>query len=103
VANGELCKKCGFQQADHEEAAERLIEVKGTVRRERPCGFWTFVSEFRHRRGCPVLDCDGDCKSTIAGLKWADEVSGHRETQVMSFVFRKGTPVPDLVFLDIGS
>ena len=53
MANGERCRHCGRQETDHE-YLEGGTCIKG------------FASEFRHRKGCPVIDCDGDCKSAIA-------------------------------------
>jgi hypothetical protein len=56
MANGELCKHCGYQEADHDLKKARKENGKRCYR---------FESEFRHKRNCPVLDCDGDCEKRI--------------------------------------
>lgn len=56
MANGEICTKCGQQEAKHD-MGEAFIAP------HKPCD--GFVSEFTHHEDCPVIGCDGDCETFI--------------------------------------
>lgn len=57
MANGEVCKYCGYQETDHDLGRAKL--EGGHLCRG-------FVSTVKHKRGCPVLGCDGNCTAMIA-------------------------------------
>ena len=83
MANGELCRKCQKQETDHELYPEETCE--------------TFISEVRHKRNCPVLDCHGDCDAAIAERAWRAQCLENRARNAW---FMSG---PNGVRLDIGS
>ena len=59
MANGERCRKCGFQETSHD------------LEPERTCGH--FVSEVAHKKECPVINCSGNCEETIAQAEKASQ------------------------------
>ena len=69
MANGELCKHCGRQETDH---------ILGKAQKENGKKCRRFVSEFKHKRTCPVLDCSGDCDARIRQQKAEDETQFDR-------------------------
>ncbi len=83
MANGELCKTCRCQETTHE------LEPKFT------CS--SFESEVEHQEDCPILDCNGDCASTIQAEDWKAQCAQRRLSHVW---FMSG---PDLVVLDINT
>jgi len=56
MANGERCKKCGYQQGSHESS-------EAVLKSGKPCT--GFISELKHAKKCPVLGCNGNCNDTI--------------------------------------
>lgn len=62
MANGEECTHCGYQETDHD--LKRAVKENGTL-----CH--NFVSTFKHKRGCPVIGCEGNCDQMIAESKRA--------------------------------
>ncbi len=56
MANGEVCKHCGFQESSHA-LGDALLKTG------EPCP--KFVSEVEHKENCPVLGCNGNCDETI--------------------------------------
>lgn len=66
MANGESCKHCGYQETDH----DLKLAFKSSGKR---C--YRFVSVVRHKRGCPIIDCDGrSCEKMIRQQKLQEEM-----------------------------
>lgn len=66
MANGEVCKHCGYYETNHDPDT-----APGVRCAELPSGkrCYRFVSERKHKRGCPKVGCDGNCDTTIAKAK----------------------------------
>jgi hypothetical protein len=75
MANGELCRVCGYQETEHDHP-----EYVSEHAKKKPCGH--FRSEIKHWKRCPVIDCNGDCRSTIQRTAkrraWAAECAENR-------------------------
>lgn len=56
MANGERCKKCGYQESAHN--LGEAVVAPGIF-----CEH--FESEVEHLEDCPTIDCDGDCEVFI--------------------------------------
>lgn len=56
MANGEQCKKCGFQETAHDYGEAFIYQ-------SQLCD--GFESEINHLESCPIIDCLGDCETTI--------------------------------------
>ena len=82
MANGELCRHCGFQETDH-------IYYDDTCNK--------FETEFDHHEDCPELGCDGICEETIRKKRWAAICEGHSKRYAWTLVG------PRLVLIDMGS
>jgi hypothetical protein len=76
MANCEECKHCGYQETAHEPHIARAIRPNG-----KRC--YNFVSTFKHKRGCPVLDCNGNCAATITRAKFELEAAHHRGSVIL--------------------
>ena len=59
MANGECCRKCGFQESTH------------NCEPELTCG--SFISEVKHKKDCPVIECNGNCEEAIAQARKISE------------------------------
>lgn len=71
MANGERCIRCDFQETSHD-LGEALRSIgRGKKKREIKCT--KFVSEYAHKKDCPVIGCYGDCDAMIAGDKAATD------------------------------
>jgi hypothetical protein len=86
MANGELCRTCGWQETPH------LFPEYGD---ETTCS--EFISMVVHKKDCPVLDCNGNCAVSITRQNWQAKCEEHRMSHV---AFMQG---PHLIVLDIGS
>jgi hypothetical protein len=67
LANSEICKYCGWQETAHDLGHAKLENGRECL---------GFVSTFKHKRGCPVLDCNGNCAATIKAQELLSKGAG---------------------------
>lgn len=75
MANNEPCKHCGCVEALHDIGEARDAK-------NRPCK--GFVSAVKHKRGCPIIGCFGDCEASIKRAR-DDEEFVRRRRQLRRF------------------